>query len=130
MNEETDLDQATIKQQQTTQIVVICGFHPWDWNQKMTFQNSGQKSLVSDLQRCSPPRLEVTYSNPLLSQARNPETERLSVPSSKSQPGWWWPGWKQISGLTGYSCLASGFSLGPEAVSHLLTHSFITPDMR
>lgn len=94
----------------------------------MIFQNSGQKSLVSDLQRCSPLRLEVTYSNPLLSQVRNPGTERLSVPSSKSWPGWWWPGWKQISGLTGYSCLASGFSLGPEAVIHQsLVNSLIHP---
>ena len=133
MNEETDLDQATIKQQQTTQIVVICGFHPCNWNQKIIFQNSGQKSLVSNLQRCSPLRLEVTYSNPLLSRVRKPETERLSVPSSKSWPGWWWPGlerdlqthWLFLFGLRVLSGAWSSYT----SVSHLLTHSFIPLDM-
>ena len=58
---------------------------------------------------------------------------RLSVPSSKSWPGWCWPGletdlrthWLFLFGLRVLSGAWSSYT----SVSHLLTHSFIPLDM-
>lgn len=97
------------------------------------FPKLRQKSLVSDLQRCSPLRLEVTHSNPPFTgeKPRNREakctffqvTAWLVVARLETDL---WTHWLFLFGLRVLSGAWSSYS----SVSHLLIPSSIPPDMR